>query len=263
MKEFLSKILELKRPEQITVTQYGRYTSRNADAVYDDDAKGYRVNRVSGCQTNLASKKSLVQFIKEELKRRDNITGKNASLRIGESGGSFIADDNFGEGLCSYKRINSQQWLLVRDLDGEVLNHETFLMYLLKLSPSIVDFKKTYASFLTVRKIGKSELVSNPVFVNNEAESGYLVKYKLEGGQGADDVIPDGFKLSVPFIKASNKKYDLDVDVQILNDNSNQLRIKINIPLLENIEEQAIIDEIEDIKSELAEQTDLLVLSDI
>ena len=89
-----------------------------------------------------------------------------------------------------------------------------------------------------------------------------MVKYKLEG-QNADTIIPDSLKVVLPYIKASEKKYEIDVDVQILNSSNNQLRIKVNIPLMEKIEEQAIIDEITDIKEQLKEFDKMLVLSDI
>ena len=90
-----------------------------------------------------------------------------------------------------------------------------------------------------------------------------MVKYKLETGQSAEDQVPDGFKVQVPYVKASDKKYDIDVDVQIMNGSNNQLQIKVNIPLLEKVEEDAILDEIKSIKEQISKYSDMLVLSDI
>lgn len=261
--EFIEEIQKLSRPDKLEVTQYGKYSSRTVEAVYNDANQQYEVQKVNASTTSLSSTKSLIQFVKEEFKRRDNKTGNNSTLRIGINGGKFTADDNFGEGICEYKRVLSQQWEMLDEINGRIMNHEEFLMALLKLSPSINDFREAYKSFLKVRVVGNSEMVSNPVFVNNQAESGYMVKYKLQGGQSADDVIPDHFSVTVPYVKASDKKYDIDVDVQIMNDNCNNLKIKINIPLLENKEEQAIIDEIENIKGELGDYKDMSILSDI
>lgn len=151
---------------------------------------------------------------------------------------------------------------MLRRINGQILGHEEFLMSILALSPSVADFKEVYKKFLTLRIVGKSELTSNPVFVNNQAESGYLVKYKLEG-QNSDVVVPDGFYVSVPFVKAGQKKYGVNVEVQVLNSSSNELRMKINIPELDYIEETAIIDEIEEIKAETKKYDKMLILSDI
>lgn len=254
----------LKREINTQVVEYGKYTQRERTALYNDDAGSYTIiSKANNNKIDVHSSKSFVEVIKEELKRRGNETGKNATLSIGLNGGYFVADDDFGEGKAEYHRILSQQWEVLKSINDRIMEHEEFLLALLKLSPSVQEFQKTYRAFLKIRIVGNSEMTSNPVFVDNQAESGYLVKYKLEGGQNADTVLPDGFTVNVPYIKASKKLYNIKVDVQILNSASNQLRIKVNIPLFENIEETAIIDEINSIKKSLSGCTDLLVLSDI
>lgn len=260
--ETIKAIQELSRPDQLEVIEYGKYTKRDRLATYDDGEAKYTVYKTGSNDRTVHSRKSFVECVKEELSRRNKEKGELSTLSVGIDGGYFIADDDFNEGKVIYKRVLSQQWETLAQMNGRIMDHEEFLMALLKLSPSIKDFHKTYKGFLTVRIVGKSEMTSNPVFVNNQAESGYLVKYKLEG-QNADTIIPDSLKVVLPYIKASEKKYEIDVDVQILNSSNNQLRIKVNIPLMENIEEQAIIDEITDIKEQLKEFDKMLVLSDI
>lgn len=259
--EFLQS---LKRPETMLIKEYGKYSERTREAVYDGREQNYSV-RKSFTETGLKvhSSRSLIEYIKSELNRRGKETGKNSTLKIGISGGTFCADDDFSEGICEYTRVLSQQWNVLAGINGRIMNHEEFLMALLKLSPSIQDFHKKYKAFLKVRIIGKSTMTSNPVFVEGEAESGYMVKYKLETGQSAEDQVPDGFKVQVPYVKASDKKYDIDVDVQIMNGSNNQLQIKVNIPLLEKVEEDAILDEIKSIKEQISKYSDMLVLSDI
>ena len=260
--ETIDKLQNLARPETCEITQYGKYSERTVEAVYSDNRCEYSVHSVKGDTMEVHSKKAFVEFITKELERRKNEDGDLATLIIGVSGGKFVADDNFQEGICTYNRIISQQWQMLRKINGQILGHEEFLMSILALSPSVADFKEVYKKFLTLRIVGKSELTSNPVFVNNQAESGYLVKYKLEG-QNSDVVVPDGFYVSVPFVKAGQKKYGVNVDVQVLNSSSNELRMKINIPELDYIEETAIIDEIEEIKAETKKYDKMLILSDI
>lgn len=260
--ETIEYLQNLARPETCEITQYGKYSERTVEAVYSDNKCEYSVHSVKGDTMEVHSKKAFVEFITKELERRKNEDGDLATLIIGVSGGKFVADDNFQEGICTYNRIISQQWQMLRRINGQILGHEEFLMSILALSPSVADFKEVYKKFLTLRIVGKSELTSNPVFVNNQAESGYLVKYKLEG-QNSDVVVPDGFYVSVPFVKAGQKKYGVNVDVQVLNSSSNELRMKINIPELDYIEETAIIDEIEEIKAETKKYDKMLILSDI
>lgn len=253
----------LQRPNETTVVEYGKYSNRERKAIYNDGNKRYEVKTKAINEIEVNSSRALIEFVKSEFTRRKNKTGKNASLQINLAGGEFTADDDFNEGICSYGRITSEQWQFIKSIEGRIMNHEEFLMALLKLSPSIKDFQKTYRAFLKLRVIGKSEMVSNPVYIDGQAESGYMVKYKLDGGQGTDAVIPDKFTIEIPYIKASKDKYAIDVECQVLNNGSNEIRIKVNVPLLEYIEETAIIDEINNIKEQLKDYTELLVLSDI
>lgn len=251
------------RSSLLELTEYGKYTSRKREAIYDDGNRKYSILEKTTPDLQVNSSRALIEYVKSEFKRRNNEKGNNASLKINLNGGQFVADDDFDEGICRYSRVTSQQWGVLKMMNGEIMNHEQFLMFLLKLSPSIQSFHNVYKSFLKLRIVGNSEMVSNPVFTNGQAESGYLVKYKLEGGQGADAIIPDSFTVSVPYVKASEKKYNVDVDIQVLNNGQNEVRIKVNIPLIENIEETAIIDEINDIKEQLKDYSEMLVLSDI
>ena len=129
-----------------------------------------------------------------------------------------------------------------------------------ELSPSIKDFQKIYRQFLKVRIIGTSELVSNPVFVDNEAEKGYKVKYTLDGGQDDEEVIPQGFDLELPYSKGSETMYIVPIETMVLNNGDNELVIRINCPILEQVEEKAIFDEVTQLREDVKDLKDLLIL---
>lgn len=251
-----------KRPEKLLITERGKYGERNVEAIYSDANGSYSVKSPANNITNVKSVTAFQQFIKEELKRRKNVKGTLSTLQIDINGGLFVADDDFNEGICKYARVLSQQWDLLTGINGKVFSHEDFLAVLVKLSPSIVDFNKTYSQFLKLRIIGKSEMLSAPVFVQGEAKSGYMCEYKIDGTK-AETTIPDSLVLQVPYAKASTVKYELPVEIQLLNSGSDRITIKVNIPTLENVEETAILDEVKAFKKELTDCTEMLVLSDI
>ncbi len=262
IKEAINKILELKEhtSTDVTVNEYGRYTERKLDCKFDKANGNYKTHTADRLTRDVSTIKSLSAAVIEEAKRRENMTGQNMTVLFTQKGGAFYLDDDFPAGEYKFERTLSQQFKTLQRLAGKKLNHEEFLTFIQELSPSIDNFKKLYRSFLKVRIIGNSELSSNPVFVDNEAESGYKVKFTLEGGQPDEDIIPQGFICNLPYTKGAETKYEIPVETMILNNGDNELQIKILCPLLEQIEEKAIFDEVEQFRGDTKGLKDLLIL---
>jgi len=259
-KETLGAVLQLKRPEKQNITVYGNYSEKHLDAIYSDNAQSYCIKSIDDKAYNVSNAKSFAAFIKEECGRRENKTGKLSTVVITQQGGSFVADDDFKEGTCKFNRALSQQWHVLAGIVNKTLDHESFLLALQGLKTSIEDFNDLYRKFIKVRIIGKSELDSNPVFIDNEAESGFKVKYTIQGGQKSEDILPSEFKLNLPYSKGSEKKYEVPIEVMMLNNGNNVIAIRIVCPDFERTEELAISDEVTQLRSDLDSLTDLLVL---
>lgn len=266
LKELLSEITENLltkiRPEKITKIQYGQYTSREIELLYNDANECYEEVNSKPSDKIVGSAKAFAECIKEELARRDNKSGVNATVRIYTDGGYFIPDDDFGGYKINYNRINSQQWLFIKNNINKVMTHRAFLEFVNALKPSIDDFGNLYQRLSSIRIIGNSTLCSTPVFVDGESEAGYKCKYKLEDGYEGEEILPQGFICHVPFVKAGTKFYDIPIELLFYRADDDELGIRVMCPLFENIEEQAIIDEAEFIKKETADSNYLLVLSD-
>ena len=260
-KEVTAALLR-QRPEKINKTQYGLYSNREVELLYNDSQKEYVPTEIYEEGKTLGSAKALANFIKEELRRRENPTGDKATVRICMTGGQFAADEDFRRGLASYNRINSQQWNLVKKYLNQPLNHSQFLEFVQGLKPSIDNFHDLYQSFSAIRIIGKSELVSNPIFIRGEQKSGIKCTYSLEDGREGEEVLPEGFFVKVPFVKAGDKEYTIPLDLVYFRDDRDCLAIRVICPTFENIEEQAIIDEAEYIKDQTKDFEKLLILSD-
>lgn len=260
-KELTAALLR-QRPEKINKTQYGIYSTRELELLYNDSKREYVEKAVYEDDKTLGSAKALAAYIKEELRRRENPTGDKATVRIAMTGGEFTADEDFQEGCVSYNRINSQQWNLVKKSLNQVFNHAQFLELVQALKPSIDNFHDLYQSFSAIRIVGRSTLVSNPIFINGNQECGIKCTYALEDGREGEEILPENFFVKVPFVKAGEKFYEIPIDLVYFRDEYERLAIRVICPIFENIEEQAIIDEAKFIKEETKEFEKLLVLSD-
>lgn len=258
IKRILSNIQE-QRPVKDTVTIYGNYSETSKEAVYDDADRRYKTREPLKTCENVSTVESFTDFIKEELKRRNKETGELATAVIDGNGGRFVADDDFQRGICKYNRSLSEQWLAFKDCIGETYGHEEFLRLMQKLSPSIVGFESLYPLFLDIRVIGRAETVSKPFYVNGECESGVKMKFRMQGGEDEDIILPDGFTVRLPYAKGNYEKL-YEVDVQLVYDNKCGIRILIQAPTFEQVEEKALLDEVAVLKENLSQYKDLLVL---
>lgn len=259
-KELLETILELKAPQKIEITKYGNYTFQEFEAIYDKSQEKYVIKEENIEKTKVSSLNSFISFIKEENRRRNNQSGNKSTVIINNTGGLFISDTDFNKGICEFNRTLSQQWTCFKSYKDKTLDHEEFLYLLSSLYPSIEDFNYIYRQFVNIRIIGKSEVTSNPIFVKNEAEIGFKIKYALEGGATGETILPESFKLNLPYSKGSSNTYELNVKILILNNANNKIVFKILCPEYEQIEELAIFNESEILKNELKEMKELLIL---
>ena len=266
IRELINSVKNQKRPEMIEVPVYGLYSSKNRTFIYSDDKKSYDYVSEEPNPKQVRNVKAFALSIAEELKRRGNGTGFKATVRINTKGGKFIPDDDFGGYYIEYDRLNSQQWNLITQSLNCPLNHRRFLLILQALKPSIEDaendFHELFGRFTSLKIIGESQIVSNPIITENGQEQGYCCRYKLEDGTDGEEKFPTGFVLSVPFAKAGEFKYTLNIDLLFVRNDDNELEITMLCPEIEHIEEQAIIDEAAYIKEHTKEYDELLCLSD-
>ncbi|MBR3655264.1 MAG: hypothetical protein IKR34_02070 [Candidatus Gastranaerophilales bacterium] len=253
------KNIQQQRQTKEKVTIQGNYTYKEVEAVYNDAAQKYETKEPLKSCENVSTVKSFVDFIKEELKRRNRETGSLATAVIDSNGGHFTADDDFQRGNCKFTRSLSEQWIAFRDCIGRSYNHEEFLRLMQKLSPSIVDFENLYPTFLDIRVIGRAETVSKPFYVKGETESGIRIKFKMQGGEDENITMPEKFSIALPYAKGNYEKL-YNVDVQLVYDNKCGINILIQAPMFEQVEETALLDEVEYLKKELSKYPDLLVL---
>ena len=264
LKELVHDVLLRNRPEHTEVVEYGNYNDiKTYNATYFDDDKCYRTRINSGETFSVNSSKAFIAYIQEELHRRNNSDGKYATVRIHSDGGNFTADCNFNVGHCSYKRLHSEQYNILKTYNNQTLDHEQFLLMLQKLKPSIQDFATLYKRCQKIRSIGQTALSSNPIFdENGEADSSYICTYKLSDGTDEDVSLPAEFFVTCPFVKAGEKTYTYHVELLFFNTGSSKIAVKVQVTDWETVEEQAIIDEAESIKSSLKTHEELLVLAD-
>lgn len=262
IKEAIDTLKNNKRPELIEAPIYGRYSFKNQTFLYNDSQKEYELHTSTPENKEVRSVKAFVGIIKEELKRRENETGTKSTVKVNLNGGYFIPDDDFGLETISFKRLNSQQWNLVKNGINQVYNHREFLQFLQALSPSIENFQELFKRFSLLRLVGKSILTSNPTITQDGQSEGYTCAYQLEDGCDGEENFPKDLYLNVPFAKAGEKFYYIPLDLLFFRNEDDELRIEVLCPLFENIEEQAIIDEADFVKTETSKYENLLVLSD-
>lgn len=258
----VAKIMMKHRPEKLEKIQYGQYGERIVELLYNDHDERYTQLTSYPDNKKVGSAKAFAACIKEELQRRNNLTGEKATVRIFTKGGYFIPDEDFGIFRTDYERVNSQQWNYLKLHINQIMTHKEFLEFVQALKPSIPDFSELYSKLSSLRIIGNSTLCSNPIFTNNEMQKGFKCTYKLENGYEGEEILPEGFICHIPFVKAGEKFYDIPIELLFYRDEDDELGIRVICPLFENFEEQAIIDEAEYIKNETSEFSKLLILSD-
>lgn len=261
-KEAIKTIERNKRPELIEAPIYGRYTEKYQTFLYNDSNRIYERCFSRSDNKTVRSVKAFAEIIKEELRRRENESGDKATVKVSLDGGYFIPDDDYGKEEVKFNRLNSQQWDTVKNGINRTYNHKTFLLFLQSLSPSIVNFKEVFRYFSLLRIVGNSILTSNPVITECGQTEGYTCTYKLDNGCDGEEYFPTGFSADVPFAKAGEKTYNIPFNLLFTRNDDDELRIEVLCPLFENIEENAIIDEANFIKSETEQFEKLLVLSD-
>ena len=115
IEQLFNKIQGLARENTLDVEKQGNYTKKGIKLVYHDSRGQYEeISEIKNTDT-VTSASALVDFIKEECRRRENITGDKATLQLSLIGGSFYADTDFNYGICKYARKFSQQWEMLQN----------------------------------------------------------------------------------------------------------------------------------------------------
>lgn len=297
--EFIKSITE-KRPVLGTRTEYGKYTSRLRTVEYSDRDKVYQ-NPAEVYSNNIEvhSIKAFTDYISEEFKRRNNATGKFATVQLGIEKSEFTADDDFNEGVCTYNRIKSEQLKQIQHYNGQELDQEDLIEMLLRLKPSIINYgfianmeteadnynevintqdfsaqmqakgyyNDIFATYSKLKISRNATMNINPVFgADGESDNSYTCTFRLTAGNNAgtdeDIKIPEGFYIACPFVKAGYYFCVLYVDIQPLNNNGN-VTFAVKVPNFETEIENAIIHESKVIKENLKDYSELLVLADL
>lgn len=126
----LSELLSVhKRPELVNKLKYGQYSAEPMELLYNDGQKRYESFKSYPENKTVGSAEAFSACIKEELKRRENMTGNKATVRVYTKGGYFVPDENFGVFKVEYDRINSQQWNYIKTHINKVMTHRLFLEF--------------------------------------------------------------------------------------------------------------------------------------
>lgn len=298
--EFVKKLTEKRTVERLR-SEYGKYSMRNRYCEYSDAKQEYKAPFTKGADnTEVHSIKAFTDYIAEEFKRRDNASGKCATVQLGINESSFCADDDFNSGCCTYNRIASEQLKQLQNFNGQTLDQEELIEMILRLKPSLINYgllfhtneldkekladiinapdfpleikaKEYYNNIFATYsklKISRNAMMNlNPVFgEDGESDNSYTCTFRLITGnnQGTDESvkIPEGFNVLCPFVKAGNYFCNFYVDIQPLNNNG-QVEFAVKIPNYDTEIEGAIINEAEVIKENLKQYPELLVLADL
>lgn len=304
MEKLLEFIKNLTEKRQISTirTEYGKYTHRCRAVEYSDKEQAYLAPFTKGtAETTVHSIDAFTDYIAEEFRRRNNETGKFATVQLGIEKSSFCADDDFYSGRCSYERIISEQLKQLKSYNGQTLDQEDLIEMLLRLKPSIINFglalqapevdgeydissainssdfvaeakaKEHYNNiFSTYSKLKISrnaQMNMNPVFgADGESDNSYTCTFRLTSGNNAgtdeDITIPEGFNIVCPFVKAGKYFCTFYIDIQPLNENG-RVAFAVRVPNYETEIEKAIINEAGVIKENLTQYPELLVLADL
>lgn len=262
--EIIENTILKKRPEQIDIRTYGNYEGQDIqEGIYNDSNKCYQIKNASGKEYTVRSAKAFTAYINEELKRRNNKIGKFATVHLTLEGGNFIADCNFNKGICNYKRLQSEGYEILNEIKDSEVNHEEFLHILRKLKPYINNFNEVYKTCSKIKLLRNSKVTSQPEF--NEGgvkDSSFTCVYKLENGEEDEFKLPVSFFVTIPFAKAGTHNYEYEVELIYSLNNFGGLNITLKVPDWENNEEKAIFDEASDIKADIKDAEEILILSD-
>lgn len=260
LKELFNRI-DTKRDVKTTVTEYGVYGERQIECVYNDAKQCYEEQDRISRSIDVSSVNSFIDFIREELDRLGNKTGKKSTVIINNDGGEFCADDDFKDINCDYNRALTTLWKTLRSAANRKMNHEELLTTLQRLRPCIPNFEELYRNLLDIRTIGRSVMISNPVFIDGEAGAGYKISFKLQNGADDEAILPSNFTCVVPFAKGRpDVTYEVPIELMFLNNGSGKVEVLFQCSELERIEEKALQDEVEYLTKNLEEFKDLLVL---
>ena len=265
---------EEKRPIKENITEYGRYSSRIREVMYSDNDKEYGIPITVGKnEQEVHSAKALIEFVKEELRRRKNETGKYSTIKLGIEQGTFTADDNFNEGICKYSRIYSEQLDTLNRFNNKILDHDTLIEMILRLKPSIekdvtMDYSQIFATYSKIRIARNAKMNTTPVYSKDGiADNSYTCTFRITSGakEGTDEdiTLPEGFDVVMPFVKAGEYDCHFNIDIQPLFDPSGAPTFKIKIPNYETEIEKSIINEATNIKNALIEYPEILILADL
>lgn len=263
--DFIEELIHNLTKERPVITDCestGKYKKIPEIRIYNDSKRCYERISYESSKKTVHNKKAFAELITEELARRANETGAFATVQLNSEGGKFIPDENTGEYIEYYERALSQQWKLIKNGINKHYDHKNFLLFLQALKPSIDNFQEVFRSFAHLRMIGGTTLSSNPIFTEGANTSGYKCTYKLATGEDGEETFPSSFRVTVPFAKADDLTYDIDIDLLFYKDSDDEIMIEVFCPEYEHVEEQAIIEEADYIKKQLEDYEDLLILSD-
>ena len=258
--------LDKKRDSKITITEYGVYGTREVEAIYSDSNEEYETRERKTRNLSVSTVNSFIDFINEELNRAKNKTGKKTTVTINGQGGFFSADDDFKGITCQYTRSLTEGWKALKNVANCKIGHEQLLTTLQKLRPYIENFEGLYLTLLDIRAIGRSEMISNPVFFAGDdgsfgASSGYKITYKLQSGTQEEVNLPNRFVVTLPYARGRQEvTYNVPVELMYLNNGNGRIEILFQIPELVQIEEEALQEESDYLKGKLSVFTELLVL---
>jgi hypothetical protein len=282
LKEAIEKIMSTAvkagRESKIVVTDYGTYSSRELEALWNDTEDGSECNIYDIQKPVVAVRKvsnidSLIAAVEEELKRQGKKDGEKASMSFNQAGGFFQPDDDFSRGInYEYNRKFSNQWkTVVKLLSGGYMNHFELIQAIQSLKPSLGDVYLEVMSFYSKLKLNSSsQLVSQPTFTNNgELGEGYTVNFMLDSGnkerpdaQTGEQYLPTKLNLKLPYVKNSTRTYGLELEIVIIRKEGGGFAAGFICPGFEEIEEQAMRDEIDKFKDAMfdAEIIELLIV---
>ena len=270
--KFLEQLFrkDLRPLTSITKVQ-NTYTQVEKELIYSDADAEYKLNerfRATTPSTTVHSRESFVSFIKEELRRRNNEDGNYATVQVGINESKFCADDDKNEGFCTFERIYSEQFEALSGAKNKLFDHNSFLLLLQRLKPSIIDFKNVYTKLSTIRIAKTAKMQSQPIFnEDGEMEEGVTCQFMIQSaareGTTEEITLPTNFKCTMPYVKAGTDNYTFDIELQITKDDYDRPAILLQIPNYEIEIEHAIKDEIKYISDNLQDKKNLLILKDI
>lgn len=261
------------REVKITVKDYGAYSNRKLEAYYDDNYQVYITEKTAQKVKAVSNIDSFIAAVTEEARHLEKKTGDKMMVSFSQVGGYFQPDVDFeSKGIkYNYNRKFSNQWKMVKIfLEDDYRNHFSLIQSIQALKPSLDDSYLDLMRFYSLLKLNSSsELVSQPIFTNNgELGEGYIVQFSLTSGavqkpdaQTQEQYLPTKLKLKLPYVKNSDKLYDLELELSIIKNVNNGFAAKFLCPDFEQVEEQAMKDEIDKFTNAMFDGnlTDLLI----